>query len=79
MIKLILIIHDFMAIVKIGVVSVDRYKRGLETGPQANLHQSGREYFHLFFQRLRATSMTHRRVENTRVHFGANSPLSVNV
>ena len=41
-----------------------RYKRRLETCPQANLHQSGREYFR-------------RRVENTRVHFGANSPVSV--
>ena len=26
-----------------------RYKRGLETCQQANLHQSGREYFLLFF------------------------------
>ena len=31
----------------------------------------------LFFRRVRATSMTQRRVENTRVHFGANSPVSV--
>ena len=30
---------------KIG--KVNRYKRGLETCPQANLHQSGRDYFRL--------------------------------
>ena len=28
---------------------INRYKRGLETCPQANLHQSGREYFLYFF------------------------------
>ena len=31
--------------------------------------------FLFFFRRVRATSMTQRRVENTRVHFGANSPV----
>ena len=31
-----------------------------------------------FFQRVRATSMTQRRVENTRVHFWTFSPVSVN-
>ena len=54
------------------------YKRGIETCPQVNLHQSGREYFLLFFRRVRATSMTQRRVEHTRIHLGANSPVSVN-
>ena len=58
----------------------NRYKRGLEACPQANLHQSGRDYFlRFFFRRVRATSMTQRRVENTRVHFGANSPVSVKI
>jgi len=33
--------------------------------------------FFPFFRRVRATSMTQRRVENTRVHFGTNSPVSV--
>ena len=35
--------------------------------------------FFFFFRRVRATSMTQRRVENTRVHFGVNSPVSVKV
>ena len=34
--------------------------------------------FFSFFRRVRATSVTQRRVKNTRVHFGANSPVSVN-
>ena len=33
----------------------------------------------LFFRRVRATSMTRRRVENTRVHFWTFSPVSVNL
>ena len=32
----------------------------------------------LFFRRVRATSMTQRRVENTPVHFWTFSPVSVN-
>ena len=32
----------------------------------------------LFFRRVRATSMTQRRVENTRLHFWSFSPVSVN-
>ena len=32
----------------------------------------------LFFRRVRATSMTQRRVENTRVHFWTYSPVSIN-
>ena len=39
----------------------NRYKRGLETFRQANLWQSVHSNFH----RVRATSMTHRRVENS--------------
>ena len=34
-------------------------------------------YFLLFFRRVRATSMTQRRVENTRVHFWTFSRVSV--
>ena len=55
----------------------NRYRRGLETCPQAKTSKSGREYFLLFFRRVRATSMTQRRVENTRVHFWTFSPVSV--
>ena len=32
----------------------------------------------LFFRSVQATSMTQRRVENTRVHFWTFSPVSVN-
>ena len=35
--------------------------------------------FSSFFQRVRATSLTQRRVENTRVHFWTFSPVSVNI
>ena len=35
-------------------------------------------FFFSFFGRVRATSMTQRRVENTRVHFWTFSPVSVN-
>ena len=58
---------------------INQYRRGLETCPQGETSKSGREYFLLFFRRVRATSMTQRRVENTRVHFGANSPVSVDL
>ena len=34
-------------------------------------------FYSLFFRRVRATSMTQRRVENTRVHFWTFSPVSV--
>ena len=33
----------------------------------------------LFFRRVRATSMTQRRVENTRVHFWTFPPVSANL
>ena len=36
-------------------------------------------FFSLFFRRVRATSMTQRRVENTRVNFWTFSPLSVKI
>ena len=55
---------------------LNRYRRRLETCPKANLAESGREFFLLFFRRARATSMTKRRVENTRVHFWTISPVS---
>ena len=59
-------------------MELNRYRRGLETCPQSNLTESGREYFLLFLRRIRATSMTQRRVENIRVHFWTFSPVSVN-
>ena len=44
---------------------VNRYRRGLKTCPQANLAKMSTIFSSLFFQRVRATSMTQRRVENT--------------
>ena len=60
-------------------IKLKQYRRGLETCSPANLAKSGREYFLLFFRRVRATSMTQRRVEKTRVHLLTFSPVSVNV
>ena len=48
---------------------LNRYRRGLETCPQAKTSKCGRAIFFSFFRRVRATSMTQRRVENTRVYF----------
>ena len=53
--------------------------RGLETNPQAKTSKSGHAILFSFFRRVRATSMTQRRVENTRVHFWTFSPVSVNI
>ena len=39
--------------------------------------QKWTRYFPLFFRRVRATSMSQRRVENTRVHFWTFSPVTV--
>ena len=36
-------------------------------------------FFLLVFRRVRAASMTQRRVENTRVHFWTSSPVSVKI
>ena len=58
---------------------VNRYRRGLETCPQAKTSKSGHAISSLFSRRVRATSITQRRVENTRVHFWTVSPKSVNV
>ena len=65
-------------IARLRVNNHNRYRRELETCPQANMAESGREYFLLFLRRVRATSMTQRRVEDTRVHFWTFSPVSVN-
>ena len=48
---------------------LNRYRRGLETCPQARRSKSGHAIVFSFFRRVRATSMTQRRVENTRDHF----------
>ena len=52
---------------------LNRYRRGLETCPQAKTFKSEGSaatlFSSLFFRRVRATSMTQRRVQNTRVHF----------
>ena len=47
----------------------NRYRRGLETWPQAKTSKSGHCILFYFFRRVRATSMTQHQVENTRVHF----------
>ena len=57
---------------------INRYRRWLETCPQAKTSKSGHAIFFSFFRCVRATSMTQRRVENTRVHFWTFSPVSVN-
>ena len=54
----------------------NRYRRRLETCPQAKTSKSGHAIFFSFFRRFRATSMTQRRVENTRVHFWTFTPVS---
>ena len=58
---------------------LNRYRRGLETCPQAKTSKGGHAIFFYFFRRVRATSMTQRRVENTRVHFWTLSLVSVKV
>ena len=58
-------------------ISFDRYGRGLKTCPMAKTSKSGHAIFFSFFRRVRATSMTQRGVENTRVHFWTFSPVSV--
>ena len=56
---------------------LNRFTRGLETCPQAKTSKSGHAIFFAFFRRVRATSMTQRRVVKTRVHFWTCSPVSV--
>ena len=60
-------------------LEVNRYRRGLETCPQAKTSKSGHGIFFSFFRRVRATSMTQHQVENTRVHFWTFSPVSVKI
>ena len=60
-----------------SVFQLHRYRRGLETCPQAKSSKSGHAIFFFFFRRFPATSMTQRRVENSRVHFWTFSPVSV--
>ena len=51
------------------MANLNRYRRGLETCLQAKTSKSEHTIFFSFFRRIRPTSMTQRRVENTRVHF----------
>ena len=46
-------------------LNLNRYRRGLETCPQANMAKMSTLFSSLFFRRVRATSMTQRRAENT--------------
>ena len=48
---------------------INRYTLGFETCKQAKTSKSGHAIFFSFFRRVRATSMTPHRVENTRGHF----------
>ena len=70
-------LHHFRLRKVLHSISLNRYRRGLETCPQAKTSKSGHAIFFSFFRRVRATSMTQRRVENTRVHFWTFSPVSV--
>ena len=56
---------------------LNRHRRGLEKYLQAKTSKIGHAIFCSFFQRVRPTSMTQRRVEKTRVHFWTFSPESV--
>ena len=57
-----------------------RYRRGLETRPQAKTSKIGHAIFFSFFPTRPSDEycMTQRRVENTRVHFWTFSSVSVN-
>ena len=57
--------------------SLNRYRRGLETCPQAKTSKSGHAIF-FFFSEASERRVRHR-VENTRVHFWTFSPVSVKV
>ena len=57
---------------------VNRYRRGLETCPQAKTSKNGHAIFSSF-RRVRATKKTQRWLENTRVHFWTFLPVSVMV
>ena len=55
---------------KFNFAKLNRYRRGLETCPQAKTSESGHTIFFSFFRCVRATSMT-------PVHFWTFSPVSV--
>ena len=69
--------HNIMSVLFFPII-INRYRRGLETCPQVKRPKVDTLFSSLFFRRVRATSMTKRRVENTRVHFWTFSPVSVN-
>ena len=56
----------------------------IDTGEDSELVHSRKRpkvdtlFYSFFFRRVRATSMTQRRVENTRVHFWTFLPVSIN-
>ena len=67
-----------IALMDTTITKFSRYKRGLETCPQAKKSKSGHAIIVSFFRRILAKILTQRRVENTRVHFWTFSPVSVN-
>ena len=50
---------------KLSGIFFNRYRRRLETCPQAKTSKSGHAIFHSFFRRVRATSMTRYRTRKT--------------
>ena len=62
---------------------LNRHRRELESFESKHIYRRKRPkvdtlFSTLFFRRVRVTSMTQRRVENTRVHFWTFSPTSIN-
>ena len=60
-------------------VRLNRYREDSKLVPTRKRPKVDASIFLLFFRRVRATNMSQRRVENTRVHFWTFSPVSVNI
>ena len=61
--KFIYSLQSFLSLVE--YCDFNRYRRRLETCPQAKTSKSGHAIFHSFFRRVRATSMTRYRTRKT--------------
>ena len=70
---------SLISVIWCRVIVLNRYRRGLENCPQAKTSKSGGAIFFSFFRSFRATNMTQRRVENSRVHFWTFLPESVKI
>ena len=60
-------------------LNINRYKRGLETCPQANLVQSVQAIFFFFFPPRPSDEYDSAPSRNYTAHFGPLSPVSVNL